>query len=121
MVIGAAVLAGAALGACGGDDGGSNGLPTASGGDSRVAVVALDTLEFDESAYTASAGEITFEFENGGSITHPLLIEGIDDFKLSVSARGDTDEGTVELESGEYRLWCDVPGHETMEATLTVE
>jgi uncharacterized cupredoxin-like copper-binding protein len=38
-----------------------------------------------------------------------------------VTSEGDTDVGTADLEPGEYRLYCDVPGHESMEATLTVE
>jgi uncharacterized cupredoxin-like copper-binding protein len=38
-----------------------------------------------------------------------------------VASSGDTDEGTTELEPGDYRIYCDVPGHSAMEATLTVE
>jgi uncharacterized cupredoxin-like copper-binding protein len=52
---------------------------------------------------------------------HTLLVDEVDDFKLQVNTNGDTDTGTVELEPGEYRLYCDVPGHTSMEATLTVE
>ena len=124
--IGALVVAGAVLAGCGGDDdtggGGGDGLSTGSGGGGdTVTVVAQDSLRFDRDEYTASAGEVTIEYENSGNLTHTLLIDGADDFKLSVTSSGDTDEGTVELEPGDYRIFCDIPGHESMEATLTVE
>ena len=125
-LIGALVITGAVLTGCGGDDdgGGGDGLSTGSGdggGDGTVTVVAQDSLRFDQDDYTASAGDVTIEYENAGNLTHTLLIDGVDDFKLSVTSNGDTDEGTVELEPGDYRIFCDIPGHESMEATLTVE
>jgi plastocyanin len=124
--IGALVITAATLAACGGDDdggGGGDGLSTGSGGGGGgpVTVVAQDSLSFDRDDYAASAGEVTIDYENGGNLTHTLLIDGVDDFKLSVAANGDTDEGTAELAPGDYRIYCDVPGHESMEATLTVE
>jgi plastocyanin len=121
-LIGALVITGAALAGCGGDDDGG-GLSTGSGdgGDSTLTVVAQDSLRFDQDQYTAAAGEVTIDYENSGNLTHTLLIEGVDDFKLSVTSNGDTDEGTVDLEPGDYRIYCDIPGHESMEATLTVE
>jgi cytochrome c oxidase subunit 2 len=124
--IGALVVAGAVLGGCGGDDdgggGGGEGLSSGSGGGGdTVTVVAQDSLRFDRDEYTASAGEVTIDYENSGNLTHTLLIDGVDDFKLMVTSSGDTDEGTDELEPGDYRIFCDIPGHESMEATLTVE
>jgi plastocyanin len=125
-LIGALVIVAGVLAGCGGDDddggSGGDGLSTGSGdGGETVTVVAQDTLSFDSDTYTASAGGVTIEYENGGNLTHTLLIDGVDDFKLTVSANGDTDEGTAELEPGDYRIYCDIPGHESMEATLTVE
>jgi cytochrome c oxidase subunit II len=126
-LIGALVITAAVLAACGGDDddgGGGDGLSTGSGdggGGAPVTVVAQDSLSFDRDDYTANAGEVTIDYENGGNLTHTLLIDGVDDFKLTVSANGDIDEGTAELEPGDYRIFCDIPGHESMEATLTVE
>jgi uncharacterized cupredoxin-like copper-binding protein len=38
-----------------------------------------------------------------------------------VTGSGDTDEATVELEAGEYQIYCDIPGHESMRATLNVQ
>jgi plastocyanin len=125
-LIGGLAIAGAMLGACGGDDGegggGDDGLSTGSGdGDGSLTVVAENTLNFDRDSYTAGAGEVTIDYENGGNITHTLLIDGVDDFELRVTSNGDTDEGTAELDPGDYRIYCDIPGHERMEATLTVE
>jgi plastocyanin len=114
-LLGSAAAVVLALGACGGDsdDEGSS--------DADVTVVAEDSLQFDEDGYTADAGEVAIAYEGSGSMTHTLLIEGVDGFKLTVSGSGGTDEGTVDLEPGDYVLYCDIPGHEDMRATLTVE
>ena len=125
-LIGALVITGAVLAGCDDDGGGGggDGLSTGSGdggGAGTVTVVAQDSLRFDQDDYTASAGDVTIEYENAGNLTHTLLIDGVDDFKLSVTSNGDTDEGTLQLEPGDYRIFCDIPGHESMEATLTVE
>jgi plastocyanin len=124
-MIGALAVASVVVAACGGDDGdggsGGDGLAARSGDAGEVTVEALDTLRFDRDSYTADAGEVTITYENGGSLVHTLLIDGVDDYKLQVSANGDTDRGTVDLEPGGYRIYCDVPGHSSMEATLTVE
>ena len=113
ILLGSAAAATVLLGACGsdGDD---------AGGAADVTVVAEDTLSFDKGDYTAQAGEVNIEYEAGGSVTHTLLIDGVDDFKLQVTGSGDTDTGTVDLEPGEYQIYCDIPGHEGMRATLTV-
>jgi plastocyanin len=128
-LIGALAIAGAVLGGCGGGDDGDSGegdsdggLSTGDGGgDGPVTVIAEDALSFDRDAYTASPGDVTFDYENSGNLTHTLLIDGVDDFELRVTSNGDTDEGTAQLEAGDYRIYCDIPGHESMEATLTVE
>jgi plastocyanin len=113
ILLGSAAMAAIVVGACGGDD-------DTGGGEGDVTVVGEDTLSFDKGDYTAQAGEITIVYEAGGSMVHTLLIEGVDDVKLQVSSTGDSDSGTVELEPGSYELYCDVPGHEAMRATLTV-
>jgi plastocyanin len=109
-----------ALSACGDDD-----TTALDENDVDLLVVAFDSNDFDEDAYTVEPGEVTIGYEHGGNIPHTLVIEGIDtdEFKLEVNTSGDTDVGTVELEPGEYILFCDVPGHRAagMEATLTVE
>ena len=55
-------------------------------------------------SYTATAGEVTFVYENDGSIQHTLVIDGIedDDFKLG-STDGDADEGTIDARGRRVR------------------
>ncbi|MGH9186878.1 MAG: hypothetical protein ACRD0U_13840 [Acidimicrobiales bacterium] len=121
--IGAAALVMLALAACGGDDDDSTGTTNGGGGEADLVVEAFDDLRFDGASYTAPAGELAIEYVNEGSILHTLVIEDVDGFKLSVATRGDIDTGSVELEGGDYVLFCDVAGHRAagMEATLTVE
>ena len=50
------------------------------------------------------------------------MIEDVEGFKLDVPSKAAEDEGTTDLESGDYVLYCDIPGHRDagMEATLRV-
>ena len=124
-LIGALVITAAALAACGGDDDSGGGRPVHRIGGRRERRP-LDRrrpglAQLRPRRLHRQCREVTIDYENGGNLTHTLLIDGVDDFKLSVSANGDTDEGTAELEPGDYRIYCDIPGHESMEAMLTVE
>ena len=120
VILMAALLAAPLLAACGDDDTTSD-SPTTSGGEpsSSLTVHGTDQLKFDKTAYEAEAGSIEVTYINDGSVAHTLLVTGVDGFKLSM---GSEDEGTVELEPGEYTLYCDVAGHESagMVADLTV-
>ena len=112
-----------ALAACGGDDDDTSAPADAgSGGGGADLTVVAEDIGFDADAYEASAGTIEVTYENDGSIVHTLLVDGVDGFELEVSSNGDIDQGSVELEAGEYTLYCDVPGHRSagMEAELTV-
>lgn len=112
------------LSACGGDDD-SAAAPDAAGGreagGGALTVIAQD-ISFPSATYQAGSGTIDVVYENEGSIEHTLVIEDVDDFKLTVSSNGDVDEGTVELDAGTYTIYCDVAGHRAagMEATLEV-
>lgn len=90
-------------------------------GDGGIEIVARD-VEFAESEYGAHAGDVQLRYVNQGSITHTLLIDDVDGFKLEVTGNGDEDRGSVQLEPRTYTLYCDVPGHREagMEATLEV-
>lgn len=90
--------------------------------DGMVTVLGRD-IEFDRSAYAATAGDIDVLLANEGNIIHSLVVEGVDGFRLVTQSNGDTDEGTVELDAGEYVIYCDIAGHRAagMEATLEVE
>ena len=112
LTLAAASAALVLLAACGGDDDdATSDADRAPSADGVVSVVAED-IDFDADSYEAEAGTVTFEYANEGAIEHTLLIDGIDGFGLVVESRGDTDQGSVELEAGTYRLYCDLPGHE---------
>jgi uncharacterized cupredoxin-like copper-binding protein len=58
-------------------------------------------------------GVVVFRLENDGQIGHDLKIEGPGgvDAKTPVIDAGATAEVEVELQEGEYELYCTVPGH----------
>jgi cytochrome c oxidase subunit 2 len=112
------------LAACGGDDSGGDDGGSSSGGTApagTVHVIAEDSLQFDSDTYSAEAGEVSFLYE-GGNIQHSLVVDGHED-EMRLVIQGDSDEGSVSLEAGEYTIYCDISGHQAagMEATLTVE
>ena len=115
-----AAVAALPLAACGSDDesGGDAGADEPAG--DAIVVGALDNLAFDPDALEAPAGAITFRLENEGSIAHTFVIEDHEsDLRLTV---GESDEGTITLEEGEYVFYCDIAGHRGggMEGTLSV-
>jgi plastocyanin len=73
---------------------------------------------------TAQAGEVTFAVSNDGSAPHNLEVEGngVEEVSDTVEGGQKTDL-TVELEPGEYEMYCAIPGHreQGMEGTVTVE
>ncbi|HJR26973.1 MAG TPA: cupredoxin domain-containing protein [Acidimicrobiales bacterium] len=109
------------LTACGDDDAATAPSSTPRSAESVVEVVATD-IAFDADAYEASAGTVTIEYRNDGAIPHTLVIEDVAGFKLDVPNTAAEDKGTTDLESGDYVLYCDIPGHRDagMEATLSV-
>ena len=117
----AVVIAGASLlAACGGD---SPSATTASA-DADVTVHALAQLTFDETAYTATAGDVVIDYVNDSRIVHNLHVldgDGNDMASpLEVTSQGQVDEGTYTLAAGTYTLVCKIAGHSNMTATLTV-
>lgn len=90
--------------------------------------VRAEDITFPQRAYDAAPGEIAIGYVNEGAIYHTLALEdgggdGVEGWsRLEVRKRGDVAVGTITLESGEYVLYCDVPGHRGngMEAALTV-
>ena len=89
-------------------------------------IKAVPSLRFDADTYgPISAGEVAFGYVNEDTVRHTLILAKGDtkvpNFKLVIGKKGDVDSGTVTLETGEYTLICDVPGHANMKATLTVE
>ncbi len=89
-----------------------------------VVVIAENGIRLDRSSYTAASGSVSIAYVNNDTIRHTLIVEKdgskVSGFELSVSRKGDTDQGTVTLESGSYQLLCTVPGHQNMKASFTI-
>lgn len=104
-------------------DGSPDATPIGSSGSNETLTVAAEDIGFPEATFYAEAGSVGVTYRNDGRIRHTLLIEGVQGFELDVSANGDVDQGSVDLEPGRYTLYCDVPGHREagMVATLEVD
>ena len=116
-----ALVSFAALAACGG---GESAPETTLPAGVDLVVKAVPTIRWDASSYTAPAGEIDVFLANDDNVKHVLVVlqddKVVGDLELEVNKRGDTDQGTITLEPGEYRIYCTVPGHGSMNSTLTV-
>ena len=116
-----ALVSFAALAACGG---GESAPETTLPAGVDLVVKAVPTIRWDASSYTAPAGEIDVFLANDDNVKHVLVVlqddKVVGDLELEVNKRGDTDQGTITLEPGEYRIYCTVPGHGSMDSTLTV-
>lgn len=92
--------------------------------DADLVVKAVPTIRWDSDTYAAAAGEISVFLANDDNVKHILVIlqgdKVVGDLELVVNKRGDTDSGTITLEPGEYRIYCTIPGHSSMDSTLTV-
>ena len=110
------------LSACGGSSSSTPAytVPT----DAGLVVKAVPTIRWDANEYTATAGDIKVFLANDDNVKHILVIRQGDkvvgDLELTVTKRGTVDEGTINLEAGEYSVYCIIPGHGNMNSTLTV-
>lgn len=108
--------------ACGGDSGSSTPAPTIPAG--AVQVQAMPGLKLDKGEYTATAGQVTLAYVQQDSMRHTLVVKDsagvIQGTKLEVIKKGDIATETYALAAGTYSIYCDVPGHGTMKATLVV-
>jgi plastocyanin len=102
------------------DDGGG-----ASGGGATVTVSSPESgaLEFDPTELSATAGEVTFEYDNPSGTPHAFAIDGVDGAVGETVTGSEAPPLTVTLEPGEYEFYCPVGGHRAagMVGTLTVE
>lgn len=105
--------------------GGSSATPDTVPLGTDLEVHAVPGLRFDKESYEVAAGESLVAYVNDDSIHHTLVVvqDGtvVSDFELGVYKKGEVDSGTVSLEPGAYELFCTVPGHQNMKATLTVK
>ena len=114
------VLAAPLLSGCGSEDDGDEGGDSAGGG---VELVATE-FAFDPADVSIDeAGETTFTVSNEGEFPHALEIEG-NGIEEETEELGPGESGslTVDLEPGEYELYCPVGDHreQGMVGTLVV-
>jgi plastocyanin len=117
------LLAVVLLAGCGSDDGNDQAAGDTTGGGGSVEITATE-FQFDPSTVEVdAAGETTFTLVNDGEFPHALEIEGqgIEEETEEIDG-GATTELTVDLEAGEYELYCPVGNHreQGMEGTLVV-
>jgi plastocyanin len=109
-----------ALSACGSSSAPAATLPS----DIGLEVDAGPGIRFNATSYTATAGTVKVAYVNKDSARHTLVI--IDSNKvqlpgeLEVAKSGAFEVKDYDLKPGEYTLFCNVPGHQNMKATLTV-
>ena len=122
----ALLLVAVVIAGCGSDDSSdeTGGTTPAAGSSGTVELVATD-FEFDPSTVAvAAAGTTTVRLTNDGGTTHALEIDGqgIEEETDEIGP-GESAVVTVDLEPGEYELYCPVGNHadEGMVGTLTVE
>jgi plastocyanin len=110
------------LSACGGSSSSSPAYTVPA--DAGLVVKAVPTIRWDATEYTATAGDIKVFLANDDNVKHILVIRQGDkvvgDLELTVTKKGTVAEGTINLEAGEYSVYCIIPGHGNMNSTLTV-
>jgi plastocyanin len=105
----------------------SGGEPaTAAKGPGGTLQLAADptSIAFDKTSLASKPGKVTIDFDNPSAIAHDVVIEqeGEELAASKLIAEGKTSV-SAELAPGDYRFFCDVPGHAEsgMEGTLTVK
>jgi plastocyanin len=90
--------------------------------DAVLIEVSAVEFAFSLSDTPTTAGTYTFELTNDGSMSHDLVIEGVNGAATDIVGPGATDSFTVTLEPGEYTMYCSVGNHRAqgMEVTFTV-
>lgn len=123
VLLGATALA---VAACGGDEAQPAGDPAADAApvdfaEADVVILAGDMFYEDEPT-TLPAGSHVIGLDNQGRAPHDLVFDrGIG--QIAYAAGGAQDAGEVDLEPGDYVVYCSIPGHRQagMEFELTVE
>ena len=92
--------------------------------DAGLVVKAVPSIRWDANEYTAAAGDIKVFLANDDNAKHILVIRQGDkvvgDLELAVIKKGDAATGTINLQPGEYFVYCIIPGHGNMNSALTV-
>lgn len=92
-----------------GRDGASESQGVQAAGEEQVAKVELGDLFIKPAMIHVSAGTVTFKVHNSGGTQHNFAIEGID--ATPMIDPDETAELTVDLDEGDYKVICQVPGH----------
>jgi plastocyanin len=128
-------LATIGLAACGGSDSSSSSstattsssTTSAGGGGGGVALAADPSqIAYDTTSLSASAGDVTIDFDNPSQIGHDVCLESSSGGSLGCSDIVTADKTTLDagnLKPGKYTFYCSVDSHrdQGMEGTLTVK
>jgi plastocyanin len=95
--------------------------PGESSGSGPAALTLVATEFAFEPPAAIGATEVEITLENQGAVLHNLVIEGVEGFILEAGP-GAVSTGTVQLGTGTYTFFCNVPGHRQagMEGRLTI-
>lgn len=96
---GVAVVAATMLASCGDD---------ASGADAPVVDIELGRYTISPNDLTITAGPVTLQVTNVDTMAHNLVVAGKG---TRILAPGETQTIPADIEAGDYRMWCDIPGH----------
>jgi uncharacterized cupredoxin-like copper-binding protein len=116
-----AALALTLLPGCGGEEGAADEAAAPGGG--AVVEVALGEFAIEPSTIEVDPGSYTFRVTNDGGAVHALEIEGPSgEVETAELASGESADLNVDLEDGEYEMYCPVGDHRDrgMEGTITV-
>jgi uncharacterized cupredoxin-like copper-binding protein len=109
----AVLLAVVALAGCGGsDDGGGETTAAAGAAGPKQTVSLVDYALQPKTIRIDKPGAYTFEATNNGQTEHALEIEGSGvEEETDTLAPGEKGTVTVELEMGEYEMYCPIDSH----------
>lgn len=88
-------------------------------GSSEITVIGTE-FAFDPDEIVLNPGA-TIILDNQGLVIHNMEIEGVPGFVIEAQA-GQSASGTVDVDPGDYVIFCSIPGHREagMEGTLIV-
>ncbi|MDS1271026.1 cupredoxin domain-containing protein [Lipingzhangella sp. LS1_29] len=105
------------------DDAADDADPDAEPRADEVIAVEATEMAFEGLPETVPAGTVEIELDNVGDLPHDIVVEELGDEVVASAEPGESASGTVELEPGEYTVYCSIGNHrqEGMEEVVTVE
>lgn len=106
------------------DDGQTDGDPGEGDEVAETVDLIAGDIYYENEPSELPIGSTRFVMENEGNIEHNLILEELGDRTVIGDVPGgQTGEGEVTLEAGEYTFYCSIPGHRQagMEFSVTVE